>query len=61
MDLTVVDVTEIPAGLLAGTDRACLLGAHYTAEDMARDRGTISYEVMTGLGGRSVRHYDGTG
>ena len=61
MDLTVVDVTAIPAGLLDKASRACLLGAHYTAEDMARDRGTISYEVMTGLGGRSVRHYDGTG
>ena len=61
MDLTVVDVTAVPAGLLDRTTHACLLGAHYTAEDMARDRGTISYEVMTGLGGRSVRHYDGTG
>lgn len=59
MDLTVVDVSHIPAGLLEKTQMACLIGDHYSAAEMARDRGTIAYEVMTGLGGRIQRLYDG--
>jgi alanine racemase len=47
MNLTVVDVTEIP-GIAIG-DEAIVLGEGITAEDHAQLAGTISYEILCGI------------
>lgn len=47
MNLTVVDVTEIP-GLSIGQE-AILLGPGVTAEDHARWSNTISYDILCGI------------
>ncbi|MFN2596593.1 MAG: alanine racemase [Pyrinomonadaceae bacterium] len=59
MDLTVVDVTDMPGvtcedvATLIGTDGDCGV----TAEDLARDAGTISYEITCGVGARVPRRF----
>ena len=58
MDLMVIDVSHIPDQILDTTTAVCLLGPHYTAQDMAADLDTIPYEILTALGDRVVRAYD---
>ena len=58
MDLIVADVSKIPDTILQKTDYADLIWSGYQIEQMALDRRTIAYEVMTGLGARAKRHYD---
>lgn len=57
MDLTIVDVTDVPG--VAADDEVTLIGAQgdlsVTAEEMAREAGTISYEVTCGIGARVPR------
>jgi len=57
MDVTVVDVTDVPA--VGVGDVATLLGpdsgARIELESMAEECGTISYEILTGLGSRLPR------
>lgn len=57
MDLTVVDVTNIP-GVEIG-DEVALLGVQHpervSAEEMAEWRGTVAYEVLCGVGARVRR------
>ena len=57
MDSLVIDVSEIPDTVLAKTSQVWLLGAHYTASEMASDLSTISYEILTSLGTRPKRIY----
>lgn len=57
MDLITADVTGVPEGLLAEGVEAELIGESYTISDMARDAGTIDYEIITRLGSRFKRHY----
>ena len=57
MDLIVADVSKIPDPVLQGAEYADLIWPGYPLEQMALDRQTIAYEVMTGLGGRAKRHY----
>ncbi|MCC5969812.1 MAG: alanine racemase [Pararhodobacter sp.] len=55
MDLLTVDVThlaEVPETLE-------LLGAHQGVDDLARNAGTIGYEILTSLGHRYRRRYEG--
>ena len=59
MDLSVVDVSHIPDSVLEVAGHAELIWERFRLEDMALARHTIAYEVMTGLGGRIIRHYDG--
>jgi alanine racemase len=64
MDVTVVDVTELPG--VAPGDVATLVGrdggAEITVDEVAARVGTISYEILTGLGPRLPRVYrDGPG
>ena len=59
MDLIVVDVSHVPDAVLQTADHAELIWEEFRLEDMALARHTIAYEVMTGLGGRIIRHYDG--
>ena len=55
MDLTAVDVTDIPAA--ARGDWAELFGANIPVDEVARFAGTIGYELLTNLGARHRRHY----
>lgn len=63
MDMTVVDLTEVPEA--AAGDAATLIGRdggeEITLDEVAARAGTISYEILTGLGTRLPRVYvDGT-
>ena len=60
MDSITVDVTGFDEESL-NTGKASLLHADYRVEKMAKDVGTIPYEIMTGLGNRAQRHYRGGG
>jgi len=59
MDLTIVDVTDIPTA--EPGDEAVLLGTQgglaISAEDLAKQADTISYEVVTGVSSRVPRLY----
>ena len=56
MDLTVIDVTDVPGGVRPG-DLVELLGDAITVDDMAARAGTIGYEILTNLGRRYARTY----
>ena len=56
MDLTVIDVTDAPASVRAGSTVE-LLGSTITVDDMAARAGTIGYEILTNLGRRYARTY----
>jgi alanine racemase len=59
MDLTIIDVTDVP-GVELG-DEALLIGERnglgISAEDLAEQIGTISYEIVTGISARVPRMY----
>ncbi|MEA1938712.1 MAG: alanine racemase [Pseudomonadota bacterium] len=56
MDLLTVDATDCPA--LAVGDAVEIIGDNRTVDQVAREAGTIGYEVLTSLGnGRLPRHY----
>jgi alanine racemase len=58
MDLTTFDVTEVPQAR-AG-DRILLIGGpENTPDDLAARCGTIGYEILTSLGTRYSRFYEG--
>jgi alanine racemase len=60
MDLTTVDVSDVPEGERPRPgDYLEILGSHQSADDLARDAGTIGYEVLTNLGNRYARRYIG--
>ncbi|MFB3818764.1 MAG: alanine racemase [Candidatus Methylomirabilales bacterium] len=59
MDLTLVDVTDVPGAAVG--DEVVLIGRQggeaITADEVAALQGTISYEVLCGLGPRVPRTY----
>jgi alanine racemase len=59
MDLTIIDVTDIHG--VSEDDAATLIGSdgdlYITAEEIARDASTISYEITCGIGARVPRKY----
>jgi alanine racemase len=57
MDLTTIDVTACHAVRIG--DEAVIIGDAVTAEDIAGLAGTISYEILTGIGNRVERIYTG--
>ena len=57
MDSTTINIAALPQGRLRLGSLVEILGPHQTLEDVARDAGTISYEILTGLGRRYARHY----
>ena len=61
MDLTIVDVTDVPASGLEPGATVELLGSHIGVDDLGRHAGTIGYEILTNLGRRHARRYVGTG
>jgi alanine racemase len=59
MDLIVLDVTDIPAGKLSVGSEVELLGKHITVDTLAKQAGTIGYEILTRLGARHRKQYIG--
>jgi alanine racemase len=59
MDSFMVDATGLDS--LRVGDRVELLGPHQSPDDVARQAGTIGYEILTSLGRRYERHYVGEG
>jgi alanine racemase len=59
MDSIVLDISALPAGTLSAGDTVELIGAHQTVDDVAAQAGTIGYEILTGLGSRFHRIYEG--
>jgi len=57
MDMTSIDITDIPAGLVARGDLAELLGSHVSVDELGLKAGTIGYEMLTSLGARYARLY----
>ena len=55
MDSITLDVTDLPAGTLKLGGLVELIGPNQTLEQLAEDAGTISYEILTGLGRRFSR------
>lgn len=57
MDLTIFDVTDVPASDIRAGDYIELFGPNMPLDDVARAAGTIGYELLTGLGLRYERRY----
>lgn len=57
MDLTIVDVTDVPESLLYPGAAVELIGTTITLDDAARAADTISYEMLTSIGNRYHRQY----
>ncbi|MCR9255169.1 MAG: alanine racemase [Alphaproteobacteria bacterium] len=59
MDLITLDVTDLPETAVLPGQRATLIGDHFDINDAADAARTIGYEVLTGLGHRFFRVYEG--
>lgn len=59
MDLTIIDITDVPASALAPGLQAELLGETIGVDEMGTRAGTIGYEILTNLGRRYHRIYEG--
>lgn len=59
MDLITLDVSHIPQSVAVQGAMVNVLGAHRSVDDLARDAGTIGYEILTGIGNRYTRVYRG--
>lgn len=59
MDSIIIDISALADGTLAPGDGVDLLGPDQDLDALARDAGTIGYEVLTSLGTRYERHYLG--
>ena len=57
MDLTAIDVSELPDGAVRRGDMVTLIGDGLTLDDVGRGASTIGYEVLTSLGRRYHRVY----
>jgi alanine racemase len=57
MDSLTVDISALPDGALNEGDFVELLGPSQSLADVARDAGTIAYEILTRLGKRHARTY----
>jgi alanine racemase len=57
MDLSIFDVTEVPADRVRAGDYVELFGNNILVDDAARAAGTIGYEMLTSTGLRYQRRY----
>ena len=57
MDSITLDVTDLPPGRLRPGGWVELIGPRQSIDALARDAGTISYEILTSLGARYHRTY----
>jgi alanine racemase len=55
MDMTMVDVTDIPAAKEG--DEVIIFGKDLPIQQLAQSASTIAYEIMTGISGRVKRVY----
>ncbi len=55
MDSICIDVTAVPDAVLATAATAELIGPHQSIDEVARQAGTIAYEILTQLGRRHAR------
>ena len=60
MDLTAIDITDLPNNAARRGHLVTLLGEGITVDELAHHFGTIGYEVLTSLGPRYARVYKGT-
>ncbi len=60
MDLTAIDITDLPANAARRGHMATLIGDGITVDELAHHFGTIGYEVLTSLGRRFARVYTST-
>jgi alanine racemase len=58
MDLTAIDVTDVPNNAVKRGDLVTLIGEGLELEEVAENAGTIGYEILTGLGHRYARIYE---
>jgi alanine racemase len=54
MDMVMVELGDLQ---ITPGEEAVLIGPEQSAGTMAKDAGTISYEILTGLGARIPRLY----
>ena len=59
MDSITIDISALPEDRLTLGSLVEVLGPHQTLEDLAAAAGTISYELLTWLGQRYERQYNG--
>jgi len=59
MDSITVDVTDIDEAVVDEAGHATVLGPLYPLAEMAKDAGTIGYEILTQLGQRPARRFKG--
>jgi alanine racemase len=57
MDLISIDVAALAGGAVAAGDAVELIGPTIGVDEVAAAAGTISYEILTGMGRRLVREY----
>lgn len=57
MDLTTFDVSNVPESALGPGAVIEIIGTGQTVDDVAKQAGTIGYEILTALGGRYHRRY----
>jgi Alr-MurF fusion protein len=57
MDMTMIDITHVPQA--AEGDEVTIIGKEQTATQIAMQAGTISYEILTGIGQRIPRVFIG--
>ena len=60
MDLTILDITGVPADIQAREDHIELIGPAVPLDEAARSAGTIGYELLTSLGPRYSRVLTGS-
>jgi alanine racemase len=61
MDLMTADIGHLPSSACQVGDPVEIIGPHQSVDDLARDAGTIGYEILTALGNRYLRRYHGAG
>jgi len=61
MDLMTADIGHLPPSACQVGDPVELIGPHQSVDDLARDAGTIGYEILTALGSRYLRRYHAAG
>lgn len=61
MDSMTLDVSMVPPGRLRPGTLVELIGPHQSVDQVADHAGTIGYEILTSLGTRYARRYQGDG
>ncbi len=57
MDMITLDISDAPEHLCHPGMAVDLIGPHHDVDDLARQAGTIGYEILTSLGARYHRDY----